>query len=424
MDYKWHSQKITTTGIKVKEALINFSKILFEKLYVKYKDKCYQPLVGISTGGCNSRQTADCLLHYLVEKLKGDIPTWNLLKLFKRFIDGIFTLWLGTRRQFDSFVARLNQLCGEFGISFGNWSFGSSINFLDVTLFVDDDGFIQYRLFKKPTYSRLYLKSNSFHPSHVFDSVAFSQIKRVMRRDSTPEFAEEDVSDLIGDLVKFGYQREKMFNLVAKLNREDGTDNTKSMSTSTLVLVIPFFKEIGELKGLLKSLQSDIKILTGNDTHTLIAARKGRSVASVVVKNNQLCATSETTLSGGGQRCGSRGCLTCPTIVQDNEGRCVNGRILSPGIQLNCKSSNVIYLGQCTICYPIQDNGDTNCYAGQTIQPLHERVNGHRSCFGVNGNLQIWEKSALSKHAYESHQDNFDIRNLKYWPIDKDVQDP
>ena len=225
--------KDTTTGIKVKEALINFSKLLFKKSYVKYKDKCYQPLVGIPTGG---------------------IPTWNLLKLFKRFIDDIFTLWLGTRRQFDSFVARLNQLCGAFGISFGDWSFGSSINFLDVTLVVDDDGFIQYRLFKKPTDSRLYLKSNSFYPSHVFDSVAFSQIKIVMRRNSTPEFAEEDVSDLIEDLVKCGYQREKLINLVVKLNREDETDNTKSMSTSTLVLVIPFFKEMGELKRLLKSL--------------------------------------------------------------------------------------------------------------------------------------------------------------------------
>ena len=67
-----------------------------------------------------------------------------------------------------------------------------------------------------------------------------------MRRNSTTEFAEEDVSDLIEDLVKCGYQREKLINLVAKLNREDGTDNTKSMSTSTLVLVIPFFKEMGD----------------------------------------------------------------------------------------------------------------------------------------------------------------------------------
>ena len=105
----------------------------------------------------------------------------------------------------------------------------------------------------------------------------------------------------------------------------------------------------------------------------------------------------------GGQRCSSRDCLK----------DCVNGRILSPGIQLNYKSSDVIYLAQCTICDPVQDNGDINCYAGQTIQPLHKRVNGHRSCFDVNENLQIWEKSAFSKHAYESHQDNFDIRNFK-----------
>ena len=108
--------KDTTTGIKVKDALINFSKLLFEKSYVKYKDKCYQPYVGIPTGGCNSIQTPHCLLHYLVEKVKGEIPTWNLLKLFKRFIDDIFTLWLGKRRQFDYFVAQLNQLCGAFGI--------------------------------------------------------------------------------------------------------------------------------------------------------------------------------------------------------------------------------------------------------------------------------------------------------------------
>ena len=75
---------------------------------------------------------------------------------------------------------------------------------------------------------------------------------------------------------------------------------------------------------------------------------------------------------------------------QDNEGLCVHGRILSPGIQFNCKSSNVIYLAQCTICDPVQDNGDINCYAGQTIQPLHKRINDHRSCFDVNENLQIW----------------------------------
>ena len=132
----------------------------------------------------------------------------------------------------------------------------------------------------------------------------------------------------------------------------------------------------------------------------------------MVVKNNQLCATSDTTSSSGDQRCDSRGCLTCPTIIKDKEGLRQWNDVVSC-IQLNCKYSNVIYLAQCTICDPVQDNGDISCYAGQTIQPLHKRLNGHQSCFDVNENLQTWENSALSKHANESHQDNFDIRNFK-----------
>ena len=43
--------------------------------------------------------------------------------------------------------------------------------------------------------------------------------------------------------MKCGYQKEKLNNLVAKLSREDGTKNTKIMSTSSLALVIPFSKK-------------------------------------------------------------------------------------------------------------------------------------------------------------------------------------
>ena len=53
----------------------------------------------------------------------------------------------------------------------------------------------------------------------------------------------EDVSYLVEDLVKCGYQKEKLNNLVAKLSMEDGTKNTKIMSTSSLALVIPFSKK-------------------------------------------------------------------------------------------------------------------------------------------------------------------------------------
>ena len=346
----------TTTNSNIKEALLSFSELIFDKSYVKYKNKCYKPLVGITTDGCNSRQTADCLLHYLLELVKGDIPRWNLLSLLKRFIDDIFALWYGTKRQFDSLVSQLNKLLEPYGIRFGDWALGITVHFLDVILFIDEDGFIQYRLFKKPTDSRLYLRTSSFHPKHVFDSVAFSQIRRVKNRNSTAQYADEDIKDLITDLLKCGYKQDKLDKLVEKVVRNGGSDKIKTKSSATLTLIVPYFAELNQLKDFLRTIEKDIKILTGNDTRVLVAARRGRSIGSVVVKNNQLCAEYKPNLDNS-QKCGAKGCLTCPSIYDGNEGFNVNGKLLKPEKQLNCKSDNEIYLAQCILCNPIMDKG-------------------------------------------------------------------
>ena len=45
-------------------------------------------------------------------------------------------------------------------------------------------------------------------------------------------------------------------------------------------------------------------------------------------------------------------------------------------------------------------------YFGRTTQACHNRTSGHRSCFNHADKL---EKSALSMHAMDSHQDNFGL---------------
>ena len=101
--------RTTASGIKV--ALKEMTDLLFDKSFVASKGKCYQPQEGIPTEGCNSRQTADCTLHWLLETVKGDIPSWNFIELLKRFIDDIFGIWKGTEieRQFLSCVELLNH---------------------------------------------------------------------------------------------------------------------------------------------------------------------------------------------------------------------------------------------------------------------------------------------------------------------------
>ena len=142
--------------------------MILDNSYVKHQNKCYKPLVGIPTGGCNSRQTADIVLRRLIGKVKNKIPQWKLIKWFKRYIDDIILLWLGTKRQFSKLVVILNKFTEKFGITFDEFAISEMVHSLDISIYTDSERFIRYKLFRKPTDSRHYLKVGSFHPPHIF----------------------------------------------------------------------------------------------------------------------------------------------------------------------------------------------------------------------------------------------------------------
>ena len=103
----------STTSDWIKTALREFIELGFEESFVAFRGSCYKPLIGIPTGGCDS-----------------------FVKLFRRFIDDCFLIWKGTKRQFSLFVTNLNAFAENFGIRFGSWEIGKSVNFLDLTLYL------------------------------------------------------------------------------------------------------------------------------------------------------------------------------------------------------------------------------------------------------------------------------------------------
>ena len=412
--------KDTTTPTDTKTTLLEMAEMLFEHSYIKCKEACYRPKEGIPTGGCNSRQTADCTLHKVIEAAKANIPLWSLIDLFKRFIDDIFGVWKGTKRQFTKFVELLNHETMKFGIEFGEYSVGDLVNFLDCTVYVDKEGLLQYKLFRKPTDSRLYLKKHSFHPPHVFDAVAYSQMLRVAKRNSQSDQAESDITELQKDLEKCGHDPENLENLRVKLNAKLLENPSQSQSkediknegtTNTITAVVNQFQELNQLKKLMKSIETDIDHLVGGNTRVLVATRKGMSVRNKVVKNKQLCET-EPPLSNT-QQCGAPKCKSCPLLtMKKGEVMMVNGfSVKTPNRHLNCKTKNAIYVAKCTLC---DDNLGVDCvYTGQTQQRVHQRINGHRSCF-VADQPDTIEKSALALHAKEKHPTNFDLSIFKF----------
>ena len=128
----------------------------------------------------------------------------------------------------------------------------------------------------------------------------------------------------------------------------------------------------------------------------MFAIKKGTSIGNSVVKNKQL---SIPDVVGINQCCSRAGCRQCP-LVNNKTNLSINGQNIRIPKTLNCKSKNVIYMW---VCF------------GRTTQECHDRTSGHRGCF----NEDKWDKSALSMHARDMHQNQFTLDNFRISVVKK-----
>ena len=418
-----------------KAVLLSFTKVVLKESFVTFQDSVYTGKKGIPTGNCISRQIADMTLHWLLILLI--LPTLNIqssIIFWKRFIDDILGLWKGTKRQFDSFVNKLNEAAKPYGIHFGDCQFGKSVNYLDVQLSLDDNNLVQYRLFKKETDARLYLKTDSFHPQHVFRSVVFSQMIRVIQRNSKDSTCIEDLQELKQDFQKSGHSQGVLEDTEPKAaHRAIENEFYSEPETATdnkLVFSVKFFKEVDQLKRLVHSVRDDIKHLAG-DVQITFALRKQPSIGNTVVRNRRLSDTPQLANILDGpcdQRCNGRGCLTCPQLFNSEERIMVNKQELQLDFSLTCKDKSIIYIAQCQTCHESPDDSTEDSYFGQTVTPFHVRMNGHRSKFKIKSSL-VHEESALSMHCFLKHHSDFHMKHFKLGivkrvrPIDLDREE-
>jgi hypothetical protein len=252
-------------------------------------------------------------------------------------------------------VTELNTLAKPFGIQFAGEQIGNSVNYLDVNLYLDSSGQIQYKLYKKETDARNFLSPSSFHPNNVFDSVVFSQMLRVIARNSTDETCVTDLQDLKDALLKCGHSEEKLEQkepLAVQRAIENNSNTAKGLQQQqkkdgqVVVFTTKFFKEVQQLKTLVRNMEGDIQQLCG-ETRIIFALQKHPSIANSVVKNRKLSEGTLTTsdsCSRTTQACLARGCKLCPLLFKLDETITINGERLVLDSKLSCKDKGVIYI--------------------------------------------------------------------------------
>ena len=350
-----------------------------------YKGKWYTPIEGIPTGGSLSVQLANITVFYVLwQCLYSKDDLLEHIHSMKRFIDDEVGIFKGSLRQFNTWKKYLLQGLSRYKlvIEEGAWQYaenGEYVNFLDIKFGFDFNGDLMTDLYRKETDSRSYLHYNSCHPNFVFSGIVYSQALRIRRIVNDDYKVNIHLDVLKQSFFKAKYPKKMVNNIIDKVktmprilhriprNNQAGKDN-RIRVVSTHGCDNFLVDTISRTQKMLKA--SNIFINSNiNNPYTFT-----KKIATPL--RSKLCNSVMISIGpkyGFTTPCQKNRCLTC-LMMSKNDSVVLNNKKFktAPG---NCCSSMIVYVGICNFqsCH--------TPYVGKTVQPFHERVNGHRSDF-------------------------------------------
>ena len=325
---------------------------------------------------------------------------------YKRFIDDIFILWNGTLDDLKTFVHQLNTLHPT--IKFDAKYSLTSIEFLDTRIYKSTTGKLQTTLYTKPTDRQSYLHSQSYHPSSCKRSIAYSQALRIRRICTEDSEYSKHTAKLLDKLVERGYDKtltQDQINKVFQTPRNELlSTNTKPVNNPN-ILAVTYNKNLPDLR---KAIDDNWKTLSINSNiaplftdKPVIAFRRNRNLKQLLCKhklhNNKPIIRKEKKL-GRCQPCLSRANNKCCKQMANTNHftNRKNGRKFNIYHNLNCKSNNVIYLIECTLC-------NHKPYIGKSEPATNLRISNHRSDFKKQDSIPVDQHFSTPGHNFTTH---------------------
>ena len=298
---------------------------------------------GIPTGAKHCVPLANIFLSFIIRELLENNPTFKSMyernvKIWKRFIDDCFGMFLGRGKLFNKFYNILKKQFLKYGLELTMEHSRSDIVMLDIEIFIYLNQ-LHTKENRKETASNLYLRSGSAHPEYTFKGIVKSQMQRLRRLCSRDGDFRTAIEGLRTRCHNSGYDRNMVsdiLNEAASLKRElsykfnrPETDETNKIRWVTLS-GSSFEKE---QKDFVMSMNNVLK-----DHHIKFEIIKttGPSIGSLLFNNYDKQIFNE-------ERCNS----TC--VVCDNDARGDRNYVVSSvskkkyfiNANINCKHSGI-----------------------------------------------------------------------------------
>ena len=356
-----------------------------------------------------------------------------ILALYFRFRDDCFGLWRGSEPEFIEFVQAMNSVNPNIKFTYELDVKGEGVNFLDCTVKINGEGFLESKKFRKPNQKVTYLLPSSCHPRSTTTNSVYSLGLRIRRICSDPAEAEESFAELEQHLRSRQYSKTVVaagIQRAREVTREEAlrkVERPKPKKPPAHLVVTYDRRSSPALGSVLRRhhegmIRRDRRLKEVFPECPKVAFKRGPNIKDLVTRAKLPPAKRASRHSTGEQqngvtRCskgiGRTGCVMCP-FVTDRPNQVVrevqvksSGETVKVEGRMTCKSNG----GGGSYLYILENTKTGLQYAGVSgrEQPVC-RFREHRTSI-INGNKTVGEYFARTN----STTDDLSIKSRCPW---------
>ena len=214
--------------------------------------------------------------HHFFSQYHGPKP-----ELYGRYIEDCIGANSSTREELTQFITAVNSFHPALKYT---WEISdTSLAFLDIKISIEGNGLCT-SVYYKPTDSHSYLLYSSSHPSHVKNSIPFSQFLRLRRLCSDDSDFSEKSEAMCQFFDKRGYPVS-----VVQAGRQSALQTAEKENTDRIPFILTFHPHNHAVKSIIlknfKLLQNDLETGTIYLQPPLISFKRDKNIGNFLVKS-------------------------------------------------------------------------------------------------------------------------------------------
>ena len=385
------------------EFLIRLLKLVLEGNIFEFNGEFWRQLLGTAMGTRVAPTYANIFMNFLESAMIDDCPDRlkRLIFAWKRFIDDILLLFLGTREELKELHQYLNSYHPTMKFDEPDYDEDeNSTKFLDMKIKIEENKIIT-DLYRKPTDRPTALLPSSAHPGHIRPNIVYSMSFRLLRICSIEDIFEIRLQEMKNNFLKpRGYSPKMIEEQFEKIRNLPGDSfierrqlclekkKKENKKEDRIIVPVDFNPHMANPGPVFKKhytamVRKNSELKEVFPAPPMAALRQGKNLRRMLcssklhpVKRLDRVRRGVHKDSPGWKNC-KKPCPVCPyTLPACTEVNGNNGFVHPIKQSVNCSTENCVYYWKCV---------KPNCsdfpeceYVGMTSRSFQARMSEHR----------------------------------------------